>query len=137
MALVVPGLTGLSVAQQQLFLLALPLVDRFKGEGLDAAVDSDVADAASTLAASYETAARGVIYEHRADTAPARRLAAEIKTVFEALGRDRPSGFASEAAQVLRRIEERVRDVHAAGGDQRHGFLDLVARVAAVLSRGE
>jgi hypothetical protein len=135
LALIVPGLKGLSEAQQQLFLSALPLVDRFKGEGLDAAVDEDVADAAGALAATYETAARGVIYEHRAGTAPARRIAGEMKTAFEAIGRDRTSGFATEAAQVLRRLEERVREVHAAGGDRRRGFLDLASRVAVLLAQ--
>jgi len=65
-ALLLPALERLSEAQRQLFFLTLTLVDRFRGEGLDAAVDADVADAAEALAGTYETAARGLIYDQRA-----------------------------------------------------------------------
>jgi class 3 adenylate cyclase len=40
--------------------------------------DDDVADAAGALAATFETAARGVIYEHAPESLVARRLADDL-----------------------------------------------------------
>jgi len=121
---------GLSEPRQQLYLFTLTLVERFRGDGLDAAVDADVAAGLEALAASYDTAARGLIYEQQAPTAPARRLAAGIRSVFDELGHGRPTGFAADAAEVLRRLADRAREVAAsAPGSSRH-FLDLAGRVA-------
>jgi hypothetical protein len=136
-ALLLPALERLSEAQRQLFFLTLTLVDRFRGEGLDAAVDADVADAAEALAGTYETAARGLIYDQRASSLPAQRLAAEIRKVYDDLGRARPSGFAEDAARVLRALAERIGAAHKSGEDGRRGFLDLAARVAAQIRRPE
>lgn len=132
LAVLAPALTGLSEPQQQLFFLTLTLVARAAGEtlALDSASDADVADAAGALAGTYETAAKGLIYEQRPGSLPAQRIAEGIREVYDNLGRTRPSGFAAEAARVLRRLEERVGEAHRAGLDARRGFLDLAARVA-------
>jgi hypothetical protein len=132
LAILVPALSGMAEAHQQLFFLTLSLIARDRDDdlGLHAACDADVADAAATLAATYETAARGLIYEQRAGSLPAQRLVAEIRRVYDDLGRERPSGFASDAARVLRRIAERVEEAHRAGLDPRRGFLELAGRVA-------
>ena len=135
LAILVPALSDLTAAPRQLLLVTLAVIDRHKGDelGLDAASDADVADALATLAGTYETAARGLIYEQRAGTLPAQRLAAEIKRVYDEVGRDRPSSFAADAARILRRVEERVAEAHRAGLDSRKGFLGLAGRVAAQL----
>jgi hypothetical protein len=133
LAVLTPALAGLSEARQQLFLFALTLVERFRGEGLDAACDADVAEAAGALAATYETAARGLIYEQRPGSVPAQRLADAVKDVFDKLGRGRPSGFAADAAAVLRQLEDRVREVQRGTSGDAHAFLDLAGRVAARL----
>ena len=125
-----PALAGLSEARQQLFLFALTLIDRFRGDGLDAGDDADAAAAAAALAGTYETASRGLIYEQRPDSVPAQRLADGIKGVFDQLGRGRPSGFAADAAAVLRQVEDRVRAVQRATPGSPRAFLDLVGRVA-------
>jgi hypothetical protein len=125
-----PALTGLSEARQQLFLFTLTLIDRFRGDGLDAASDVDAASAAAALAGTYETASKGLIYEQRADTIPAQRIAESIKGMFERLSRGRPSGFATDAAAVLRQVEDRVRAVQRATPGDSRAFLDLAARMA-------
>ena len=56
LAALTPALAGLSEARQQLFLFALTLLDRFRGDGLDAASDAEAASAAAALAGTYETA---------------------------------------------------------------------------------
>jgi hypothetical protein len=125
-----PGMTGLSEPRQQLYLFSLTLIERFRGEGLDAAIDADVVSGLEALAVTYDTAARGLIYEPQASTGPARRLAAGIQHVFEELGRDRPSGFAADAAEVLRRLADRARDVSGTTSGSSRTFLELAGRVA-------
>ncbi len=126
----VPALRVLTEPQQQLFMLSLTLADRFKGEGLDAARDVEVADAAAALAATYETATKGLIYDHRADSLPAQRLAHEMRAVFDDLGKSRPSAFAEDAAVVLRQLERRIRDVIRESGGQPRAFIELAGRIA-------
>jgi hypothetical protein len=138
-AILLPALSGLPDAHQHLFFLTVSLIDRYKGDplGLDAATDADVADALASLAGTFETASRGLIYEQRAGSLPAQRLAAEITRVYGELGRDRPSAFAGDAARVLRRLEGCVAEAHRAGLDARRGFLDLAGRMAAHLGAPE
>ncbi len=112
------------------FLFALTLVDRFRGEGLDAASDADAASAAAALAGTYDTASRGLIYEQRPDSIPAQRMADGIKGMFDELGHGRPTGFAADAAAVLRQVEDRVRAVQRANPADSRAFLDLAGRMA-------
>lgn len=125
-----PGMMGMSEPRQQLFLFSLTLIDRFRGDGLDAAVDADVVSALESLAATYDAAARGLIYEQPAGTAPAQRLAAGIRSVYEELGRNRPSGFAADAAEVVGRLADRARDIGGATPASPRTFLELAGRVA-------
>ncbi|MEW5983997.1 MAG: hypothetical protein AB1806_16715 [Acidobacteriota bacterium] len=134
MAMLAPAMHGLTGPQQQLFLLTLALVDRIKGSGLDLARDDDVAEAAGAMAATYQTEARGLIYEQRPASLVAQRLAGEIRAVYDQLGRQRPSGFASDAALVLSRLQERIKDVAKAGGGNPSAFLELAARIARLLA---
>lgn len=137
MAVLAPGMTGLLEGQQRLFLLSLTLIHRFRGEGLEAARDVDVADAAGSLAATYETESKGLIYEHRAGSLPAQRMAAEFRTVFAQLGRERPSAFVRDAAAVLRRLEQSVRGAEKIAPGDPLFFLNLVGRVAGRISSAE
>jgi hypothetical protein len=130
LAMLTPGLAGLSEPRQQLLLFSLTLIDRFKGDSLEAAHDGDVVSAAGALASTYETASRGVIYEHRADSIPAQRMVEGIRELFDQLGRGRPSGFAADAAVVLRRIEERARAVQQLAGSNPRAFVELAGRMA-------
>jgi len=125
-----PGMAGMSEPRQQLYLFSLTLIERFRGDGLDAAVDADVVSGLEALAATYDAAARGLIFEQPAGSAPAQRLAAGIRGVYEELGRSRPSAFAADAAEVLRRLADRARDINGADPGGRRAFLDLAGRVA-------
>jgi hypothetical protein len=130
LALLSPALAGLSEARQQLFLFTLTLIDRFRGDGLDAANDADAAAAAGALAGTFETASKGLIYEQRPDSVPAQRLADGIRGMFEQLGRGRPSGFAADAAAVLRQVEDRIRTVQRATPGDTRAFLALAERMS-------
>ena len=78
------------------------------------------------LSSTFETAVRGVIYEHRAASAPANRLASALKSAIEGA---RPSTTPSDrdAAVVLRRIEQAARELRTLDPSGR-AFLDLLAR---------
>lgn len=124
-------LSGVGETGQRLLLVCITVIDRARGEGLDAATDADVVEAVGALARTYETSAKGLIYEHRAASIPAQRLAGQLRGAFDEMGRTLPSSFASTAADVLRRLESGVREGHRAGLDSQRGFLDLVARTVA------
>jgi hypothetical protein len=130
LAALTPALAALSESRQQLFLFALTLIARFRGDGLDAASDGDAASAAAALAGTYETASKGLIYEHRPDSVPAQRMADGIREMFDQLGRGRPSGFAADAAAVLRQVEDRVKAVQRASPGDPRSFLVLAERMS-------
>ena len=106
--------------------------------------DEDVGEATDALAATFETSARGVIYDHQPASLPAARLAAALKPVVAKAGGS-GAAFERDAAAVLRRIGESVRDAAAleAGkrsegpgsappatpGASRRAFLDWLGRV--------
>jgi hypothetical protein len=55
----------LSRRQSQLFILVATFLVRYESPELQRPIDDDVVDALGALASTYETASRGVIYEHR------------------------------------------------------------------------
>lgn len=106
--------------------LALPGVGRGARE---AATDAQAADAAAALAATYETSARGIIYQHPAASPGAERLAGAIKAALAEAGRSGGTAFERDAALVLRRVEAEAREHVTAAGAGSRRFLELVGRV--------
>ncbi len=117
----------LTERQYRLGFLLLTFIGRHASAGLAPVVDADVADAAASLAATYETAARGLIYEHAAASPTAAGLAAELRTFLAEVARGAGAGFEREAAEVLRAIERGASGASADPGGR--AYLDLVARV--------
>src|SRR5262249_3552340 len=97
-AILLPILQGLTERQHQLFFLFHSVVARHKPEGFTRLIDDDVADAAAAVAATLETAARGVIYEHAAQSLPAQRLATEMKAMLAEMEKQRVKVYDREAA---------------------------------------
>lgn len=123
-------LHGLTEPQQRLTAM---LLEHLAGDRPDAPglVDADVEQAALALAQTYETASRGIVYEHPAGTASAQRLAGEMKQLIEA---DRSNGaHVSDhaAAIVLRRIEAGAREARRAlpEDDAERAYLSMLRRV--------
>jgi hypothetical protein len=115
--------------QSQLFLLIGTFLVRYEAPELQPVIDDDVAEAMAALAATFETSARGVIYEHRPASLPAERLVAGLKPLLAEAGRGAGTSFERDAAAVLRRVEDAVREVRASDQDNRRAFLDLLARI--------
>ena len=130
-----PTMRGLTETQQHMAFLLLGVVSRYgSGETLDRLLDADVADAAVALAGTYETAARGVIYEHRASTLPAQRLVAALREVVDEVGRRLPGrGLERDASAALRGIERGAREVQARAGGEAAGvartYVEVVRRM--------
>jgi hypothetical protein len=127
-AILLPTIQGLTERQYQLFFLFQTLISRHTPEGFARLVDDDVAEAAASVAATLETAARGVIYEHAAQSPLARRLAEEMKAMLAEMRQHGAKVYDREAAIVLRAIERGARDTRKIeAGDT--AYLVLMARL--------
>jgi len=127
--LLVQFLRDFSRRQSQLFLLIATFLVRYEPPELQPLFDEDVAEAAGALAATYETESRGVIYEHRPASVPAERLSTALKQVLAAAGKGAGSAFDRDAAVVLRRVQDAVRDAHTVDPANRRAFLAVLGRV--------
>jgi len=123
------AIRDLNDRQSQIFFLIATFLLRYAPLDLHGLVDDDVAEAAAALASTFETAARGVIYEHRPASLPAERLATELKQMLAEAGKQATSSFDRDAGVVLRRVAEAVTDLRAADHPDPRAFLDLLARV--------
>ena len=127
-AVLLPTIQHLSERQYQLFFLLQTVIARHKPEGFARLVDDDVAEAAAALAATLETAARGVIYEHGTQSVVAQRLVSEMKALLDELREQRVKVYDGEAAIVLRAIEQGGREARRAGGGDT-AYLTLMSRL--------
>ena len=119
----------LNERQSQLSFLVLTFLLRYQAPEFQPLLDEDVADATAALAATYETAARGVIYEHRPRSLPAERLISALTPALAEAGQGGGTPFQRDAAVVLRRVETAARAAMAAAPDNRRAFLDVIGRV--------
>jgi hypothetical protein len=137
LGLLVESLRDLNDRQSQVFFLLATLIARYRSSELESIVDEDVVQAAGTLAATFETAVRGVIYEHRAASLPAARLATALKAALSEAAAGAGSPFERDAAVVLRRIEQAARRTIDAGGSNARAFIGLLERVVQRPPDGE
>lgn len=132
--LLVNFMRDFSERQSHLFFLVNTFIAGYQPAGdLQSVIDDDVAEAMEALASTYETAVRGVIYEHRPASLPADRLATALKPVLAEAGKNLGTAFERDAAVVLRRVAESVRDARANGGgetaENRRVYLEMLGRV--------
>jgi hypothetical protein len=124
----IPTIRHLTERQYQLFFVFQTTITRYKPTGLSRLIDSDVAEAVQAVAATLETSARGVIYEHTPPGPAAQGLAAELKRTLAEIREHGARVFDHECAVVLRAIEKGAR---SAGTTQDAGtkYLDLLSRL--------
>jgi hypothetical protein len=109
-AILLPTIRHLTERQYQLFFLFHSAIARHTPDGLARLLDVDVADAAGAVAATLETASRGVIYEHAAQSLPGQKLARELMAMLEEIRKQGARVFDHEAAVTLRAIETGARE---------------------------
>jgi hypothetical protein len=130
-ASLLPSIQHLTERQHQLFFVVQTVIARHRPEGFARLNDDDVAEAAAAVAATLETAARGVIYEHPAQSPVAQRLAGEITAMLEDVRKHGATVYDREAALVLRAIEQGARDARKQD-DSPTAYLTLIGRLLQV-----
>ena len=132
-ARLLPTIQSLTERQHQLLFLFLSVIARHQPEGLARLVDSDVAEAAAAVAATLETAANGLVYEHAAQSMVADRLARELTALLQKLGQEGATVYDREAAMALRAIEQGAKGVSGHDGDD---YLGMVRRLLQINQAG-
>jgi hypothetical protein len=136
LGLLVHVMRDFSQRQSQIFFLVNTFLVRYEPPELHSLIDDDVAEAMGALAATFETASRGLIYDHRPASLPAERLTVALKPMLAEAGRSTGTAFDRDAAVVLRRIETAARDIRALNGENRRAFLDLLGRIITRTAAG-
>ena len=131
-AVLLPTIRGLTERQHQLFFFFQTAIARHTPEGFAVLNDDDVADAAGSLAATFETAARGVIYEHTAGSMVGRRLAADLKAMRDGMRAQGAKIFDHEISVVLRAIEHGAREARTHADGAANAYLTLMGRLLQV-----
>ena len=124
----IPTIRHLTERQYQLFFLFHTAIARHRVDGLARVADTDVAEAAAAFAATIETAARGVIYEHSPASIPAKSLLGALKTLMEQIREQGATVYDGESAIALRAIEEGARSLPRPDEGER-AYLELIARL--------
>jgi hypothetical protein len=127
-ALLIDVMRDLNERQAQLFLLAATLLLQYEPPVLQPLIDEDVIDAAAALAATYETAAKGLIYDHRPASLPAERLVQALKPRLAEAGQRGGTAFERDAAIVFKQIGEAAARVRQIEPDNRQAFLEILRR---------
>ena len=126
---VLPLVAGLSPQQYQLFFLVQRAIHRLAETGEPPVDDAVVHDTAQALAATYETASKGIIYEHRPSSLHAERLAHELKPLLEGSDGRGPVASERDLVEVFRRVEQAARQAKTTLQGNNRAYLDLVARL--------
>jgi hypothetical protein len=137
MRFLLPRISDLSEPQYRLFLFLQGVVLQYAREADPTPLDIDVAEATATVAATLETAGKGIIYEHQAATIPAQRLAAEIRKVVAEVAQGNGADAARverDAAKSLRRIEGAARAAQAEVPDATYPDMSWLAMSTRLMS---
>ncbi|HCQ99472.1 MAG TPA: hypothetical protein DIU48_08630 [Acidobacteria bacterium] len=126
---VLPLVAGLSPQQYQLFFLVQRAIHRLAETGEPSVDDAVVQDTARALAATYETASKGIIYEHRPSSLHAERLAHELKPLLKASDGRGPVASERDLVEVFQRVERAAGQAKTTLRGNNRAYLDLVARL--------
>ena len=124
-------MSGLTDAQARLLFSVQMLVLSLADSVMPSLLDQDIADAAGALGSTYETASRGIIYEHKPAALPAQRLAHELTARLKQAA-DTTSGArvkGQDLLVVMRRIERAARDARSSLGEGDYAYLGLLRRI--------
>ena len=139
-AMLLPILQGLSERQARLLLMLAAVIARHEGELFQKITDDDIVEASGALAATLETSARGIVYEHQAASLPAARLMAELKAVVANAAKTAGGSIERDAAIALRRVEHAGKmmvTVRPGGDELRQLFNRVLKPVPTDKGRGE
>src|SRR5258708_2950988 len=127
MQFLVPRIAHLSETQYRLFLFAAALVAQHARTAMPSPLDADAADGVASVAATLETAGKGIIYEHRPASIPAQRVAAHVGAAID--GAVKRAG--SEAARIERDLAAALRALERVAREARDDVPDAVDPAAS------
>lgn len=130
------GMGRMSEGQLRLYFLVLSYFTRPTPPGAPRLVDAEAADAAGAVAATFDTASRGLIFEHQAKTPAGQRMAAELIALLRDAGKGGGARFEREVADVLAEIARAAAPAPLSDPATR-AYLDLVSRVLQDDGRAE
>jgi hypothetical protein len=137
MRFLLPRITDLTEPQYRIFLFLQGVVLQYAQKADPTPLDIDVAEAAATVAATLETAGKGIIYEHPAATIPAQRLATELRKVVAEIAQQNgaeASRVERDAAKALRRMEIASRTAQAEVPDPTYPDMSWLALASRLMS---
>lgn len=128
---VVALLQGLTERQQEIVVAVQTFLR--SGQSDDTILsDPDIRQAAAALAQTFETASRGIVYEHSATSVGGQQLAAELRAMVDTSreqGARLPDG---DLAIAFRRVEMAAREAGTAVGQpdgEGNAYISLLRRV--------
>jgi hypothetical protein len=125
-----PFLEGLNQPQIAVLMVLHDVVRRYRPGALPRLTDADVHDGADALASTYETAERGILYEHQPASLQASRLAQELGGALARLKEESGRAVEHAAPAALRAVARAAAAAGKAleGGDV--AYLNLLDRIA-------
>ena len=132
-----PILAELQPQQYELFFFVQQLLHGIARAGGQPIDDRAVRESAEALAKTYETASKGIIYEHQASSPVAEHLSKELKPLLD----DPPAAGGPKAgerdlAAVLRCVERAAAGAEAALEGGGRAYLELAGRMAKPAAGG-
>ena len=126
-----PIVAGLEPQQYELFFFVQQVLHGIDRVGRLPIDDRTVRESAEALAKTYETASKGIIYDHQASSPPAERLSQELKPLLDdpkAAGG--PQAGERDVASVLRSVERAAAGAEAALEGGGRAYVELAGRLA-------
>jgi hypothetical protein len=126
---VIPFMEGLTRRQYELFFLVQGIFHRLDQAGELPVNDKIIGDTAQAMAATYSTASKGIIYEHRPSSLPAERLARELKPLLEGADGKGPVASTHDLTEVLRLVARAAKEANSVLEGGTRAYLELISRV--------
>ena len=117
--------------QYQIFLFLLLTIHRFRSKSSVRLLDEDIVEAANALAATLETASKGIIYEHRPTSLPAQNLTAELAKALKDLNERAERSLDGDSTIALRGIKRAASDAQTTLSEGETSCLDWLDRLAS------
>ena len=127
--LVVPLIRGLDDGGYAVLMACLPAAVTFRNEADPPPLDADLESAAAALAATAETAQRGVLYEHQPEGPVAARLARAMSAPLAEAASAGVQRLDASTAAAMRRVEAAVQEFRRTGPTAPDAYLAFLGRV--------
>jgi hypothetical protein len=127
--LIVPLIRDLDDEAYAVLMACLPAALEFRREANPVPLDADLQAAASSLAATAETASRGILYEHQAESMVAARLARAMSAPLASAAEAGVPRLDRATVVAMRRLENVLKGVRTKAPGDSDAFFAFLERV--------